>query len=210
MDRQRFNSDDFPRIFRPVNDSWQILMATALGIPVIHTHSIAEKPYLRPPTHSIDVVGDGACFFRCIALAITGTQDYHFIIRRAVLAHMRANPHIVEGSGVLDGENVYVVEDHIRRTNMESLTSWATQAEIFVTAHMLKTAIYVYHEPLRGWQYHHPGNDNVNANRVAIYLRNPNFTHFQFVNSIDNAEEQRPEGIFILMFMCTVSVCSTV
>ena len=91
---------------------------------------------LTSPASIKQIAGDGNCFYRCIAQAITGSQSQHLAIRTALVDHMRRFG---------DTQNEYMgmtPEDYIASRRVGDDGIWATDIEIQAMSHMLKVNIY--------------------------------------------------------------------
>ena len=100
-----------------------------------------ENIRLKTPSHSgpkktKEIVGDGNCFFRCISYAIAGTERHHISVRNLVVDHMvnNFNPFLEEYLG----RNV---QEYAKNNSLTADGRWASDAEIFATAHMLAVDI---------------------------------------------------------------------
>ena len=88
----------------------------------------------------ITVEGDGNCMFRCLSLAMKGSQEEHQLIRRDIAAHMRKNKEVYEA--YVDSN----YEKHI--TAMEKSTGgveiWGTDAELQAATSVFQITINVH------------------------------------------------------------------
>ena len=100
--------------------------------------------------HIRDVVrGDGHCFFRALSKELTGTEDNHLLIRRAITSFMV----IPENEVILARYcNVESMARHVSQKQIDK-DGWATEVEIHVMATILQCEIYVFCEfgPTRSW-----------------------------------------------------------
>lgn len=73
--------------FRPVSKLWMANKCLELNVPITQKHKcVAKKSYKRlsKPKQTIDVIGDGNCWFRCISVWLTNSEEYHELIRSSV------------------------------------------------------------------------------------------------------------------------------
>ena len=82
-----------PLKFHPVDEHWQQTVCDIMGL---HFHG---KNRVRPGGPNIPLThpdmrtvkkfkGDGNCLFRALAYIITGSEEQHMAVRRAILQHM--------------------------------------------------------------------------------------------------------------------------
>jgi len=70
--------------FRPVSKLWMVNKCLELNVPITQKHKcVAKKSYKRlsKPKQTIDVIGDGNCWFRCICVWLTNSEEYDELIR---------------------------------------------------------------------------------------------------------------------------------
>lgn len=79
-------------------------------------------------------------FFRAISFCLSNSEDFHFVIRNTVCKHMIEKKELFQPF-VIGDQNV---ESHILFTQMLQEGAWATELEIFATAHLLNTDIYTF------------------------------------------------------------------
>ena len=81
----------------------------------------------RPDLRSLrSIGGDGHCMFCSLSYVISGSEEHHFEIRLAIVAHMLTIPHLVSGIGPDSNRNYLVtydagyrsVEDYLVRSRM--------------------------------------------------------------------------------------------
>ena len=90
---------------------------------------------LTVPASVRSIKGDGNCFFRSISYVITGCEEQHESVRRAILIHMRAFGHLL--FLWLNGRTIDNVEEYIQLSGMEKDGTWATDVEVFALSHLL-------------------------------------------------------------------------
>ena len=91
--------------------------------------------------HIRDVVrGDGQCFFRALSKELTGTEDNHLLIRRAITSFVV----LPENEVILARYcNVESMACHVSQKQIDE-DGWATEVEIHVMATILQCEIYVF------------------------------------------------------------------
>ena len=161
--------------FRPVSADWQVEKAKKLGfeLPTDYVWAnakVVELPSGRRPRNEdmLDVVGDGNCLPRTIAVAVTGRQEPEcFEFRRLVVDLLRNK-----------GEDV---------SNIEEDGAWMSTREILAYSELLDVPIYSCAEYPKGagnWRYHRHCHSKSLANddNAAIFIANiPTGKHFQLV-----------------------------
>ena len=113
---------------------------------------------------AIDFIGpispNGNCFFRCIAMIVTGSQEYHEEIRLYLLYNL----HDISNSS---NEKISCLLPRARNTSMQSYIvqskvqfpgEWATGLEITATFCLLNTKIHVFNftEKIYHWTLYSP------------------------------------------------------
>lgn len=94
------------------------------------------KAILDKEGRCVDYIrGDGNCFFRALSKVIYGTESCHRDLRQAVVDLLETYPK--EFEQFIDDS----VGEHIK--SMRKPGTWATQAEIYITATLLQRDIYV-------------------------------------------------------------------
>lgn len=65
--------------FSPVSKYWMIKLCKQMNIDVKIVKFMEKKrsKVLTNPRTFIDVLGDGNCWYRCISVWVTGSEDYH-------------------------------------------------------------------------------------------------------------------------------------
>ena len=93
------------------------------------------KMLARPPKVRT-VKGDGNCFFRAMAVGITGWEVGHLKIRQLVCDNIKSfGPYTRECEGKV----------YLNQTKMKTSTTYATDVEIMAAAQILWRRLYVYH-----------------------------------------------------------------
>jgi hypothetical protein len=170
-------------VFLPICGESQLFLCRLLRLPLIvnHFRMSTSKP-LGDPIKLFNINGDGNCLFRSFSYVITGRQNYHSLIRKKILLHMKAIecsllPHV--GTSV---------DEYLTRTNMKHDGVWGTDIEILTASSLFCTDIYVYTKV---------GNNNrwMKFSRTmlgeplpndshAIYIQNINQVHFDVVEDV--------------------------
>ena len=173
-------------LFKPVNMSWQFRKSGLLGLPVLKCHS--WRPASHPigfPNHVKSIGGDGNCFFRCLSFVVTGSEEYHAIIRSSIVSHMLKNPDVM-----LTGRDTCT---YIQDSQMARSGTWASENEIYGASHLLKTDIYVYSQYGRTHKWmNHSGTmleRNFSVEPQSIYLKHTGLTHYEVVLSPEPSAE---------------------
>lgn len=79
-------------------------------------------------------------FFRAVSFSLTNSEDFHNVIRSAVCVHMMENNDLF----IPFIDNEQCIENYLSFTQMAQENTWATDIEIFATAHLLNTDIYTF------------------------------------------------------------------
>ncbi|XP_061170416.1 uncharacterized protein LOC133179738 [Saccostrea echinata] len=169
--------------FHPVNKDWQSRISSLLSMG----HFVGSLPTttnmhvrLGIPSTIQKVVGDGNCFFRCISYTVSGSQQFHSVVRERVINHMREMDDKL--TSVLP--MIESVANYIRRTRINECTFWATEVEIITAAHLLKTDIFIYSSD-HGWQKYSGKlvDPLLQTEEFAIYLKHTNGNHYDVVTN---------------------------
>jgi hypothetical protein len=167
--------------FSPVDHKWQQQQCSLIGIKLVLKHVPRIKRQttfdrLTSPTTSINVRGDGNCFYRVLSIAAAGTESHHTIIRDKLIAFMSQD------------RIRFQLYDMYPDFNIETASTaghWATDAEIFVAAAFLCTDIFVFvNTHSIGWQVYESarlGDRAIHENNV--YIKHGG-NHFYFVKGL--------------------------
>ena len=178
-------------VYWPVCSEWQKIKCQHLGLDYVKgNHSHISEPQnisrLHNPQARGRIVGDGNCFFRALAVLITGSQEDHVELRALITTYLSHNAD--QFSSYLK-EHESIIQ-YLKISKMDTLTVWATEIEIFAAAQMLQTSIYVY--AISGGKYtwlEHAPIENVNCSisqhfQEAIYLTNIS-NHYETVKRME-------------------------
>ena len=129
------------------------------------------------PLRVKNVRGDGNCFFRCLAVLITGVEENYMHLRQAIVNCIRV--------GDLPASYLSV-EEYIGSTGMDEDGVWSSEVEIFTAARMLKTDIYTFTECGGRWKwlrYPQSGilSSAASSEERTIYLVHTNRVHYDVV-----------------------------
>ncbi|XP_062615266.1 uncharacterized protein LOC134277003, partial [Saccostrea cucullata] len=175
--------------FIPLTNDMKKHICQELNIPFISRRNAPEAQCYRTnitePRFEKEILGDGNCFFRAVSFSLTNSEDFHNIIRKAVCEHMMGNKELYK-SFLKDG--IQSVESHISSTQMSQEGTWATEVEIFATAHLLNIDLYTYSEGC--WlRFSVAEVDPCRQSRTgAIYLNHYQQNHYNVVLSVNGEE----------------------
>ena len=147
-----------PLKFHPVDEHWQQTVCDIMGL---HFHG---KNRVRPGGPNIPLTppdmrtvkhikGDGNCLFRALAYIITGSEEQHMAVRRAILQHIIHIAHFIIGHHVVEYASI---QEYIADKNMDQEYAWGTDIEMLILAHLLQTPIMSYSVQHRSWQRYAP------------------------------------------------------
>ncbi len=129
-----------------------------------------DNELLSQGLRSINVIGDGNCFFRAISLNLYNNEDEHQRIRKSVVQYLKNATNVVPGITVDLSDKV--VLQHLKEMEMDG--SWAGDDFILPTAAFLQRVIHIYiyntnnnSDPLI---YSPPAVSNAKPIRLAFYL----------------------------------------
>ena len=140
----------------------------------------------RPDLHTVKcIVADGNCLFRCFAYAITGSEDQHMAVRAAIVDHMVTIAHFLLGHGFIHSHSS--VQEYIRANNMDKVSAWGTEVEMFTLAHLLQTPVASWGDNHANWDILAPCDVdrtlNEDSTQMSIYL-SLRSNHFEVVRSL--------------------------
>lgn len=137
---------------------------------------------LGAPCKITDTVGDGNCFFRAISKALCGSDELHLTIRRAVVTQLETYAPAYENILRSDYKSV---SEYIRKSDIRSQGSWATEVEIQAAADFFDVSIYTFYEGC--WIQYIPKGGRVSDQ--GIYLENCGY-HYKNVVCVKRPEMQ--------------------
>lgn len=144
------------------------------------------------PHVRIRILGDGHCFFRALAFAITGSQENHKAIRLAIINFCLLPENVTHlsaffGLDVGTFDPIDVMSEYIRDNNMDKC-GWGTTNEILAAATLFQVRIYVSSRAGRKdrqWLRYKPLFHNLSCmaqNDYKIYLYHTDSEdHYDFV-----------------------------
>uniref|UniRef100_A0A1X7SZX1 OTU domain-containing protein n=1 Tax=Amphimedon queenslandica TaxID=400682 RepID=A0A1X7SZX1_AMPQE len=124
------------------------------GITVVQRVDAVKQVSCREIAPHIrdEIVRNGACFYRTISKAITGTEDNHFAVRMSLINFMLDPANVLAFSGLVPAGIYYNIDElkavssHINRHKLYVGTSWSTEYEEFAAATMFQVKIMVFSE----------------------------------------------------------------
>ena len=162
--------------FKPVCTEWQQEMCGRFNFNLTLKRK-SRYSHLNPPSpisidhepqKTIRIRGDGNCFFRTVSHIVSGDQEGHTSVRIAIVRYLRQNPQVFL-SVLPDSQTM---DQYLLQSKMETPRSWATEVEIFATATLLNTPIWIfapYGKNLR-WMKYAPLLDNVSVHQGKLCL----------------------------------------
>ena len=199
--------------YNPVDVEWQLRVCRLLGLGFCGPNRItpgSPNAPLANPVGFKNIRGDGNCMFRSLSFIITGSEDQHMHVRRAIIRHMRDIGNVLWESQISpllnnlrsigevsvgnnqspNADHMAGINQYIAATRMDHDKTWGSEVEIMVLAHLLDTAVYSY-DTARGWNRYTPANvygqfdvsTRVNS-QMAMYVRY-NINHYDVVTSVE-------------------------
>ena len=172
--------------FNPVDFNWQMNRCPIIKL-VVHSTSYpvykSDNMVIGIPKDKKTIRGDGNCFFRSISFALTGNEDHHLEVRKCVVEHI-----LFLGDKIKSFLQAnHTAKSYIKNSNMTKSGIWASEVEIFATAHLLKTDIYIYGKSGKtfSWLKFSAAfiDSTVVSSDKAIYLNHTNGNHYDVVKS---------------------------
>ena len=181
-----------PYKYHPVDDQWQRTVCINMGLIYIQSSKTTPGGLhvpLTAPASVRTIMGDGNCFFRSLSYIITGCEEQHKSVRRAIVRHMRSFGHLLHLWH--HGRSVENVVEYIEITEMEEEGTWATDVEMFALTHLLGVCLYVHIDETGMWNKYSPCTiDSMitdgNLCEMGIYMNHPR-DHFEVVTSVSPA-----------------------
>ena len=174
--------------FFPVDVQWQRNACDTLHLNFRKSSSQkcerGQDVPLTIPNRKKRVVGDGNCLFRSFSYIITGSENYHREVRKAIVDHMPLlRPEVLS---VYLGDTT--VQEYQRQTRMRQDSSWGTDVEMVTLAHLLDTTVYAYSPGGNEWAVcsttFWSGAGASNSLERAMYLVNTGNNHYDVVRSV--------------------------
>ena len=177
--------------YNPVCIEWQISKCNLLGLHFcqdnnVHHGIIPAKmiEVSQKPLRTARIVSDGNCFFRCIAMILTGSQEYHEEMRLLITTYMTSNSSNEKLSSLLPQNQS--MQTYIMQSKMQFLGEWATDLEITAASCWLNTKIYVWNftGTIYEWALYSP-HEEVNDlhQEESIFITNV-YDHFEVVKKM--------------------------
>ena len=137
------------------------------------------KPFLSSQSREIDrVLGDGNCLFRALSKSLTGVEDYHPHLRKAISEFEADNNLLFKPLHEAIYQNNF--NNHLK--NIKKQYIWGTSTEIIVAATLLEMDIYVasdtYKTGVPTWLLYKP--------RPLSFLANPNTVSYLHKHKISH------------------------
>ncbi|XP_071958642.1 uncharacterized protein [Antedon mediterranea] len=184
--------------FVPILEAEKKNICNKLGINYKHSGrncSINRASHIGHPLQIKNITGDGNCFYRAISYIISGTENNHLILRKAITNHLLESDDMF--SNALSDEYRTVKEYVIKKRVMDNGT-WASNTEISAMANLLNTDIYSFNDQLVTWQMFSaqlPGRINEVTTGNGIYILYNRNVHFNVVESVNVNLNYREEAI---------------
>ena len=182
-----------------MNDGWQQRVCEELHLNYIGFNQITPGSHnvtLTNPVSFRSIQSDGNFMFRAFSFILTGSEDQHLLVHSIILHHMRVVGELLwkyQISPLLQhlrriGEVHWVrnvspdlewargIEQYIAASHMDHVSTWGSEVEIMVLAHLLDIPIYSY-DTTHGWNRYTPSNVYVvfdlsqfNSLQIAMYV----------------------------------------
>lgn len=179
----------FPFKYFPVDEIWQRFMCLSLGLNFVRSNGIVPggpDVRLEAPGEIRHIGADGNCLFRSFSFIITGSEEQHMPVRRAILQHMERIWHLLISGHI--NPNLSSVASYTAATHMDIDGTWGTDKEIMTMAHLLHTSIHIYSVQHSVWQRFTP-RDLDRAlpvspiNQMGMYIKHM-YIHYEVVRSV--------------------------
>lgn len=167
--------------FFPIDEHWQKLQCKRFGLKFIKAE---PEPFnipilLTQPFATEKIRGDGNCWFRSLSVCITGSESSHLAVRKRLCEYMAIDDRVQGYVGSLN------IKQYIKQQKMMNNRTWATDTEIFASALMLETDIYVF---LNGeWQHFSKTgrlSNKPDKFERCVYINNVSSCHYEVVRSV--------------------------
>ncbi|XP_072554172.1 uncharacterized protein [Paramormyrops kingsleyae] len=166
--------------FSPLTTQQQRRLSCKLGVVYVehgHVDVTAEFP-MGDPCRTMPITGDGNCFFRSVAFAITGSEREHRKIRCAVVAHMLRDESRYAAC-LREGHSS--VTQYVAASRMKYVGTWASEVEIQAAANLLGVHIFTYSHD-RWLKY--STCLGCDSDQMGIYLKHCNESHYEAVTCV--------------------------
>ena len=109
---------------------------------------------------------------------MTGNEDLHHDVRECIVSHI-----LLEHVSMKRVLPAYTdVQKYINDANMFAFGSWGTEVEIYATAHLLQTDIYIYTLYGLNWKWLKFSattiEPSISINQEVIYLQHTGLNHY--------------------------------
>lgn len=129
------------------------------------------KPFLGKQQREVDrVMGDGNCLFRALSKAVTGVEDYHISLRKAIAEFESDNHTLFKPIH----EAIISTNFEAHNKNIKRQYIWGTTTEIIAAASLFQVDVYVATDSYRPggvtWLLYTPKPVSLLKNSPMIYL----------------------------------------
>uniref|UniRef100_A0A9J7WX60 ATP-dependent DNA helicase n=1 Tax=Cyprinus carpio carpio TaxID=630221 RepID=A0A9J7WX60_CYPCA len=132
---------------------------------------------MAEPCETKSILGDGNCFFRAVAFAVSGSEEEHRKVRRAVITHILQN----EDKYVQNLRQGYSsVPEYIATSRMKYVGTWATEMEIQAASDLIGVDIFTYSRE-KWLKYKSSNISRQSCQQHGIYLKHVNSCHYEVV-----------------------------
>ena len=181
--------------YMPVDENWQRMICQEKNIVFRAwngTETGGTDILARAPSSVHDTIGDGNCLFRTISFIMSGSEDNHLEVRKALVQHMEESSSLnVSLPQLFDAHTVH---EWIIQNGMRNSGTWGSQIEIRAASHWLRIPIYTFIVQFRTWYQYLPSFGEPLYHMIpphpAIYINHPT-NHFEPVLSVF------PSGAFL-------------
>ena len=113
-------------------------------------HCVLTQPNFKTVRR---ILGDGNCLFRALSYVVTGSEDDHMAVRRAIVNHMVSIAHLLLGSHVQQNS----IQAYIQDTAMNQEGTWGTNISrsLPLPISVRQTCMCTIHTMLIGWCFLH-------------------------------------------------------
>ena len=156
--------------YNPVDVEWQLRVCRLLGLGFCGPNRItpgSPNAPLANPVGFKNIRGDGNCMFRPLSFIITGSENQHMHVRRAIIRHMRDIGNVLWESQISpllnnlrsigevsvgnnqspNADHMAGINQYIAATRMDHDKTWGSEVGIMVLAHLLDTAVLLGQGP---------------------------------------------------------------